>query len=370
MTRLCGEEQTLDLIYEAALQPALWGEVMERLISIAGGEASVLTRMDVINGRGAATTARVESGILQSYFAHFAQINPLHLVSDASAYSQGWKPRILLDEDWMSREDLERSEYYNDFLRPISAEWSMMIRLSLSGTDVASIGIGRSYKMGRFEKAETAAITRLQPHLIRAYGLSEKFCSFQALSAGLASGLDQSTSAMILIDKEARILYANRPGECLLAKGDILCAPDGRLNVVDPSCASSFAFMLGRAGTQEWELRCAGSVSLRSPNGSLPLTVTATPVRLEQLSVFSRRSATLVCVTDPYSVAPQHEQLKAYALTAAESRLASALVEGMTLRQASARYGISIKTVRNQLASVFEKTGVQRQVDLVRLLTR
>ena len=59
----------------------------------------------------------------------------------------------------------------------------------------------------------------------------------------------------------------------------------------------------------------------------------------------------------------------ALGLTPAEARLAARLRFGLSLKEASEELGISVNTARNQLKSVFDKLGVNRQADLVRHLT-
>jgi DNA-binding CsgD family transcriptional regulator len=56
--------------------------------------------------------------------------------------------------------------------------------------------------------------------------------------------------------------------------------------------------------------------------------------------------------------------------TPAEARLAQALANGMNLKEYSESASISITTARNQLASLFAKTGTHRQAALVAWLLR
>ena len=56
-----------------------------------------------------------------------------------------------------------------------------------------------------------------------------------------------------------------------------------------------------------------------------------------------------------------------YSLTAAEARLAAHLTGGETIAQLSEALGISLAAARNQLRSLFAKTGTHRQVELVAL---
>jgi DNA-binding CsgD family transcriptional regulator len=57
-----------------------------------------------------------------------------------------------------------------------------------------------------------------------------------------------------------------------------------------------------------------------------------------------------------------------FGLTAAEARVAASIGSGNDLSDTAKMYGISVGTVRNQLKKIFNKTGVNRQPDLVRLI--
>jgi DNA-binding NarL/FixJ family response regulator len=52
----------------------------------------------------------------------------------------------------------------------------------------------------------------------------------------------------------------------------------------------------------------------------------------------------------------------------AESGVASALVNGLSVEQIAERHQVSRETVRSQLKSIFGKLGVSKQQDVVRLL--
>jgi DNA-binding CsgD family transcriptional regulator len=57
-----------------------------------------------------------------------------------------------------------------------------------------------------------------------------------------------------------------------------------------------------------------------------------------------------------------------HGITRAEARLASMLADGISLEEVAEALLVSIQTVRSQLKSVFAKTGVTRQAELVALL--
>jgi len=57
-----------------------------------------------------------------------------------------------------------------------------------------------------------------------------------------------------------------------------------------------------------------------------------------------------------------------FGLTNAEAQLAADLANGCSLDIYAEKYGVSKNTVRNQLKSCFNKTGVKRQAELVKLI--
>lgn len=61
---------------------------------------------------------------------------------------------------------------------------------------------------------------------------------------------------------------------------------------------------------------------------------------------------------------------ESFGLTAAETRLAARLKDGLTLKEAADELSVSVNTVRNQLRAIFDKMGLNRQSELVRALTQ
>ena len=59
-----------------------------------------------------------------------------------------------------------------------------------------------------------------------------------------------------------------------------------------------------------------------------------------------------------------------FELTPAEANLATLLARGLSLAQVSVAQNISQHTARAQLKSIFAKTGVSRQAELVRLVLK
>jgi DNA-binding CsgD family transcriptional regulator len=93
------------------------------------------------------------------------------------------------------------------------------------------------------------------------------------------------------------------------------------------------------------------------------------PIRLSARDVFVRCAAVLAMtpVTAPH--APPVELVQSlFDLTPAEARVARSLAAGKSVEAIASDSGVSPNTVRTQVRGVFDKTGCNRQVDVVALL--
>jgi DNA-binding CsgD family transcriptional regulator len=78
----------------------------------------------------------------------------------------------------------------------------------------------------------------------------------------------------------------------------------------------------------------------------------------------------LLLVTDPEQQRRTRRELlrQRFGLTAAEADLALEIARGDGRKAAATRLNIAVTTARTHLTHIFEKTGVRRQAELVRLL--
>jgi DNA-binding CsgD family transcriptional regulator len=92
---------------------------------------------------------------------------------------------------------------------------------------------------------------------------------------------------------------------------------------------------------------------------------------LREFSVsFSKRPAVVLFISDPDQdlEVPADLLRRCYGLTPAEGRLTMVILEGHSLTVAADSCGVTHNTAKSQLKSVFLKTQVNRQGELIRLL--
>ena len=164
----------------------------------------------------------------------------------------------------------------------------------------------------------------------------------------------------------------NQEAERIVRANDGLAVRGGRLVATAPHVQAQFARLIAQV---EQIARGAGIASdgvmaIERPSGLPSYGVLVCPI-LTRAQVLPDAGHILVIITDVTKSLPTPIDLmrKLHNLTAAEARLAVAIVNGATLAKAADQFGVSFNTVHTQLQAIFSKVGVRRQADLVRLLT-
>jgi DNA-binding CsgD family transcriptional regulator len=114
--------------------------------------------------------------------------------------------------------------------------------------------------------------------------------------------------------------------------------------------------------------------ALRVPRsaGRSDLGLVIRPVPASQWSEGQSSPSAAVFISDPDLQESTSRQIlgELFKLTPAEANLATLLARGLSLAQVSSAQNISQHTARAQLKSIFAKTGVSRQAELVRLVLK
>ncbi len=366
------EAKVVELIYAAALDPALWPKAMDAVADSVGGFTSTLSRLDVLHAGGESILSRSDPRFLEVY-DEYRSVNVFMILSEPekAAYFRNWRAKVLTEADCIDWDEYQRSDFCHGYMLPRGVNAAMFIRLELSETKVAALNIGRAISRGRFESQNLEAATRLQPHLIRAYKFGRALAVNHGPERDLAEALRASVQPIYLVDDAGVISLTNTAGERLLTKHKGLTVLHGRLVAQHSETARRLEQLID-AATASGGAQIGGAMNIPSPGHRLPLALQVTPIPRALIPSFGLPRTALVCVTDLESEirSPEAELRALFGLTLAESKVATAIFDGMSMREASEQLGVALNTVRFQLARVYEKTGVTRQAELVKMMMR
>jgi DNA-binding CsgD family transcriptional regulator len=347
-------EKLIGRIYESATEPALWSTAVAEIAEAAGCRNSVIYEHDL--------RARA------SVFLGTHGVDP-HFSSDYESYAGGIDPWTERARAWpvaklvatyalISDAEFRRTEFYQSHLRQQKIFYGLGGVVGRTRERMAIFGVDRDYGDGRFPIETTELIGCLMPHLSRAYRLLYVLRNSKARGDRLAEALHLVQQPVLIVGRDSRLVFANQAAEALLAESDGIRLVAGH---VLPTRRDDRALFLALLQDDLQVKRRPLTLRLRRKGGRLPLAVEATP-----LSAGSDQVALLFDV--PAAASTSAEALAhRFAVSPAEARLWSDLVAGATLAEISERRRLSVNTLRVQLAGLFQKLGLHRQADLIRL---
>ncbi|MDR6294077.1 DNA-binding CsgD family transcriptional regulator/PAS domain-containing protein [Inquilinus ginsengisoli] len=362
-------ESILDIIgsyYDAACEPEMDAVALSRIMQLVSAD----------RGYECVTTSSGDHSILASqgfwtpkemavYEAEFASQDPW---VKATPINQIGVVRIC--SEFVSVEDLKRTAFYNDFLRTVDskAPWVTGAIIPIGRSDKLIFGLHRNGDRIDYTLDEARLLQVAVPHIARALHLRDRWRFWQD-TAPLSAALDRVQTALMVINSRSRIVYANPAALRLIEQQDGIAQSRGQLDLEDPTAANEVEYALAAALSRSMGIDTP--LSVRVPRRRRrPLLVSVYPlVSAEPFSDAIGRAA-LVILVDPISRPPISTSALAalFELTEAEIRLAEHLAHGVRLESAAILLSISRNTARNHLASIFTKTGLNRQTDLAALL--
>ena len=371
----------IGLLYQGALEPQPWQSALPALrealdaqvVSLvlrppsADDEGVILNcvRQDQSVDNSHVTLADPNDWEVSAYREQFFSLDPfVSLPLD----------KVIALEDILPDKDLVTSDYYLHYLKPINLFRILGVDTSEPGGMLARLRFSRRASEPRFKATERQLLTLLTPHLSRAIEMYAKLNRMTSERDLYAGAVNQLSVASIILDEQGRMLTTNAVGRALLDQGEGLSLRDGHLHIEGRNINKELQEALTSIIREQLHGETSMVRALRVPRpvGRSDLGLVVRPVPASQWSEGQVSPSAAVFISDPdLQESTSRPILGAlFELTPAEANLATLLARGLSLAQVSVAQNISQHTARAQLKSIFAKTGVSRQAELVRLVLK
>lgn len=353
------DEKLVDLIYATVFGDATWRDFLLKLDEALPGAISGLLYHDINQGRGAIDiNSRMPPEWSHNYSRYYARINPWMPAASVRTVGLG-----VVAEQMLPRDRFVRTEFYNDYFNALELESAVGITIDRAD--------GRSFLLSTMttsadadaNKAAADRLTRLAPHLRRAFRHFQAGHRDQVIAEVGAAVFDAIHIGVVVVG------YAGRP----------------------KSISGTAAAIIER--THVLRVGFTGSVRLADAEGERVLNAMLEPDYAGPRVVTLLSSATRICLIkvqkdpqatyfegptvvvtlehkDTFPVLNEKRLQSDYAITNTELRILKAIAAGQSVREIADGEHRSPETIRTHLKSLYGKTGTARQADLVRFALR
>jgi len=344
---------------EAGLDPTRWVKALTSLASATGSYGAVMLPLA---GDGLPNVPYTENcaPVMDAYFRDGWHMQDARMCTVPALTQRG----VADDFDGYSADQIATHPFYQELLAPHGLRWYAGVKIAC-GDDLWAIALQRTIDQGPFSAEEKDELARVSGRLSTGAAIA------RALSAAAANGaleaFEMSGTAVVLLNRHGHVIKTNQSAERLLV--DDVRIIKGQLVARDTRATTA----LNRAiHTLLWSPTGGLSAPVALPRASRRPLI-AYPARLSDSTANALADCqAMVLLIDPDTKSPMPEMnlRAAFRLTEAEARLAKQLALGESLENAAEQFGIGKETARSQLKSIFTKTGVHRQGELVAVLAK
>lgn len=349
-------DNILDRIYEAALVPGRWLDMIEHLSLLSDSFGGILvSARDQIPNKAVVSESLAEVHERTSrdgWWERHSRARLLLTLPETEFHS---------DADHFTLEQMAAEPIYRDLLWPHGCGFAVATHVRIPNGDSVILSFERSRDQGPASRKAIASLTELRPHIARSAMLASRLSFERVQSANQAFGMTGMPSAAITLQGgvvDCNDLFLSR-FEPSIASGDRLRLPcPDAMRILDECLAAARA---GNDG-KPWASR---SIAIPATETTEAAVLHLVPVAGFARDIFTNAAFFLILTPlDASRLAPVELIQGLFDLTTMEARVARALATGSDIIGAAENFGISRETVRAHLKSIFAKTGFSRQTDL------
>ena len=355
-------ELIIDDLYAGVLDSSRWQSAMERIVDVLGATSAGIFAFDpsraaVIRDEG--YRASIE------HMHHYrewvaAGLEPRqNLAVSKPVLATFGDPQLMPLRSWRS------TQIFNDFLSKVDRAYFLCSWLHKSDTRMVAFSVHASQKRGLFDEHDHRQLRPLLPHIARALEIRDRLESNAIRADILSTGLDRASFGLMILDAGGRLLESNAVAEGLLrTEPSVFRDREGVLR------------LRGKAGIQlsSWIRHgrpkggpTEGVIHVeRLHKQPLSLLIALMPEAATTWCGFNYRWMLFWFDPEAEIEASVALLVTGMGISEREAQIASLLAAGYQLQQVAGRLGISVHTARVHLKSIFSKTGVRSQAELVR----
>jgi DNA-binding CsgD family transcriptional regulator/PAS domain-containing protein len=352
----------LGAIYDAALDEAAWVSCLETIrAGFAGNYASLIVRTETTEDIGLIVSAGVNQPNLDPGNPYIAMSPFAGMVPD----------QIVTLGDVISERDWRASDYYLSYCKPQDVFHVIAADISTRNGGIYGLRITRPETAEAFSRAEIDFCQLLIPHIKRALNLHLSINEDRKVSTLYSQAMAQLMVGVVILDQDRQVLECNPAATAILEMKDGLRVVGQQLEAAytndNRKLQSLVQDAMDKSNGSKASLNQAMSVT--RPSGRLAWGLIVQTISSDQWTEGKQRPSVAIFLRDTEGRVDPPVRLaqQLFHLTPAETALAIQLANGLSLEDASEALNIRRNTARAHLRSIFSKTGVRRQTELVRI---
>ncbi len=286
----------VERMYASVLDPAMWMGIAADIAALCGTQSAAIQVRNIKTGavQLLSRTPNIDEATDTAYVSYFHKKDVWANLGMAAGQSG-----VIQGHSLISDSQLEKTEFYQDFLRKLDMFQIIGSVLHLGQDQIGMIGVHRGRNQPAFDQSEQDQLGAVLPHLQRALQLRQKLSGDVIASQSLKLP-DEEGLAILLVDGNGRLLHANGEGDILLRNADALKTADNIVTTHHVRTALRLQRLIKDAATTAASRMGVPGGFLSIPRADrFPLSMLVSPYQAVLNPASAPTAAALLMVRDP-----------------------------------------------------------------------
>lgn len=370
---MVNQSHLIDRIYSTVSNPETWTQLIKDLVVATRSRSA---RMLVMNSEADRVNSSIKINIDDSYHRQYV---------DYYVNKCPWRPELRrmpsgrLYSTYLHftcrQPEFYHTEFYNDWARGQDIHHGICGTIYQDSHQAVQLLIQRTRDQGHYTEADTDFVNRLVPHMQHSLMISGKIARQNAQAEAIAMAASHESLPFLVLDKSMKMIYCTPAAKKLVTESTLLEIKKNKLLIKDELYNNRLNRLLRQclvASETRLFHTSGGSLAIQRPS-SADLHIVVRPLHPEiPLLLGEAGIYAAVYFYEPEApiVIDPERLTDLYSLSAAEARVAAAMVATPDSAEIARQCAISLHTVRSHIKSIFLKTQTHNRAELMkRLLT-
>lgn len=354
--------EILRLLYSEELAARGWQPFLDALRTLLKANfASIIIRPGDVNKLGLVVSAAGDPHAIEPY-------DPM---LDHSPFKDLVCDHVVTVQCLLSENEWRESSFYKDYCARHDAFHIMALNVRANNGSIYALRITRPESAPAFSEQDMSIVRLLLPHLRTALLHHLSSHQDQQMITLYGQAMAQLMVGVLILDQNGMVMQANPSATQILRQEDGLRLHNGMLEATYSNDNRKLQKLIKDALMHAATSRqtTTEGMSVVRQSGQMNWGVVVQSITPDEWSEGKQGPCVAVFMRDTSGKTEPPVKLaqQIFQLTPAETSLAIRLANGASLEEAAEELNIKRNTARAHLRSIFSKTGVRRQTELVRI---
>ena len=372
-TRMLAEQENkvIGMIYEAALNPALWQDVLTEIVDFSGSTTAIFTATDQLSPNyDFVFTHNIPPESMRAYQDEQVKVLDMRL------HTPYWAEKALGETVLQTfafyadmPKDTDQFIFYEKCAKPTNITHVAAVLLERSAYSWAVFAVHRSPQLDEYSEQEEKILKRLGVHLRRALQIYRQITLLQEDKRNIYQVLDRFKIGVILINQDYRLCYANAIVKKVFEKSSILELDKNNSLKTLKIFQEKLNQLIRSALFENDDLNneAGGVLALYDDNDS-SLMLSILPFSETEAQYHQKQAIIFVTQTNQAQYLAKDYLIQKYKLAKRELEVCDLFVNGLSLEQIAEHMDITYGSIRVYIKNIFSKTDCTSQTELMQLL--